>query len=432
MLPLMTGGEGCVYGTPRPDKLVGTNRRDKSAGVRRAVLAAALTAVAALGGVVAQASAKVPYFKHVFVVVLENENASTTFGPNSQAPYLAQTLKNKGAYVPNYYGIAHNSLGNYVAMVSGQSPNIQTQADCQVYNDITPGTRTAGGQVLGTGCIYPPGVQTVGNQLGQAGYQWKGYMEDMNANAPKGGQSPCRHPAIGEKDPWQKATPTDEYATRHNPFVYFHSLIDFKRTCAQHDVDYSHLRHDLKHWRDVPQLRVDRSRPVQRRPRRPVRERAARRSRLGQPLVAPADARDPALLGLQAPRTPDRDLRRGRGKRIRGGFQRLLRRAARTEHRASQHPGLPDPRTGRRAGRRRDGLTLHQARDGEQEEVQPLFAAPLRGEKLPAAVPGLRGTGRIAIVWQRHLHPAQLLKDIRPPLDRGLPCPVTHVTRLVA
>ena len=79
----------------------------------------------------------------------------------------------------------------------------------------------------------------------------------------------------------------------------------------------------------------------------------------GQPLVAPADARDPALLGLQAPRTPDRDLRRGRGKRIRGGFQRLLRRAARTEHRASEHPGLPDPGTGRRASRRRDGLTLH-------------------------------------------------------------------------
>ena len=117
--------------------------------IRRAALVAALTAVAALGGVVAQASAKVPYFKHVFVVVLENENASATFGPNSQAPYLAQTLKNKGAYVPNYYGIAHNSLGNYVAMVSGQSPNIQTQADCQVYNDITPGTRTADGQVLG-------------------------------------------------------------------------------------------------------------------------------------------------------------------------------------------------------------------------------------------------------------------------------------------
>jgi hypothetical protein len=219
--------------------------------MRRGAVLAMLTAMV-LAGAAAQASARVPYVKHVFVVVLENENASSTFGKYSKAPYLAQTLKKKGAFVPNYYGIAHNSLTNYVAMVSGQSPNIQTQADCQVYNDITPGTGVGDGQVLGTGCIYPPGIETIGNQLGHAGYQWKGYMDDMNANAPKGQQSPCRHPAIGERDPWQSATPTDEYATRHNPFVYFHSLIDFKRTCRQHDVDYSHLRQDLQHRKTAP------------------------------------------------------------------------------------------------------------------------------------------------------------------------------------
>jgi hypothetical protein len=219
--------------------------------IRRAVVLAALTSALVAGGA-AQAAAKVPYVKHVFIVVLENENASTTFGKDSQAPYLAHKLKSKGAFVPNYYGIAHNSLTNYVAMVSGQSPNIQTQADCQFYNDVSPGTITADGQVLGTGCIYPPGVETIGNQLGHSGYQWKGYLQDMNANAPNGQQSPCRHPAIGERDPWQSATPTDQYATRHNPFVYFHSLIDFKRTCRQHDVDYSHLRRDLKRPKSTP------------------------------------------------------------------------------------------------------------------------------------------------------------------------------------
>jgi hypothetical protein len=219
--------------------------------IRRLAVVAAVAATALLGAS-AQAVAGVPYVKHVFIVVLENENASTTFGKDSQAPYLAHTLKSKGAFVPNYYGIAHNSLANYVGMVSGQSANIQTQADCQVYNDITPGTPMSDGQVLGTGCIYPPGVETIGNQLGHAGFQWKGYMQDMNANAPKGQQSPCRHPAIGERDPWQSATPTDNYATRHNPFVYFHSLIDFKRTCRQHDVDYSHLRNDLKRPKSTP------------------------------------------------------------------------------------------------------------------------------------------------------------------------------------
>src|SRR5581483_3710230 len=219
--------------------------------IRRAAMLALLMALVP-AGTAATAGAAVPHVNHVFIVVLENENASTTFGKGTKAPYLARTLKKKGAFVPNYYGIAHNSLTNYVAMVSGQSPNIQTQADCQVYNDITPGTRVGSGQVLGTGCIYPPGVEMIGNQLGHAGYQWKGYMEDMNANAPKGQQSPCRHPAIGERDPWQSATPTDEYATRHTPFVYFHSLIDFTRTCRDHDVDYSHLRRDLQHPRTTP------------------------------------------------------------------------------------------------------------------------------------------------------------------------------------
>ncbi|MGA9917294.1 MAG: phosphoesterase, partial [Paraburkholderia sp.] len=30
--------------------------------------------------------------KHVFVITLENENYATTFGANSKAPYLSQTL----------------------------------------------------------------------------------------------------------------------------------------------------------------------------------------------------------------------------------------------------------------------------------------------------------------------------------------------------
>jgi hypothetical protein len=34
--------------------------------------------------------------KHVFVIVLENEGYNNTFGPNSKAPYLAQTLTSQG------------------------------------------------------------------------------------------------------------------------------------------------------------------------------------------------------------------------------------------------------------------------------------------------------------------------------------------------
>jgi hypothetical protein len=61
--------------------------------------------------------------RHVFVIVLENEGYDTTFGPNSKAPYLSQTLTEQGVLLPQYYGTGHASLDNYIAMISGISPH---------------------------------------------------------------------------------------------------------------------------------------------------------------------------------------------------------------------------------------------------------------------------------------------------------------------
>jgi hypothetical protein len=208
---------------------------------------AATAAVGAPGSTVA-AAAKPPHIKHVFIVVLENEDASSSFGPRSEAPYLAKRLRSKGELLPNYYGIGHNSNDNYLAMISGQAPNLQTQLDCQVYSQFAPGTPASGGQYIGHGCVYPPGVETIANQLEANGYSWRGYMQDMNKGATAGAQTPCRHPAIGQQDPWQQAVRGDQYATRHNPFVYFHLLIDFG-TCKRNDVDLTHLNSDLRRER---------------------------------------------------------------------------------------------------------------------------------------------------------------------------------------
>jgi hypothetical protein len=38
--------------------------------------------------------------------------------------------------------------------------------------------------------------------------------------------TPCRHPALGSVDDTKKAKVGDQYAARHNPFVYFHGIID--------------------------------------------------------------------------------------------------------------------------------------------------------------------------------------------------------------
>ena len=142
-------------------------------------------------------------------------------------------------------GSEHLSLDNYTAVVSGQGPNPQTQADCQRFTDFTgaPGL-DADGQAIGQGCVYPSSVRTIADQLGERGLTWKGYMQDMG--------TPCRHPPINGADDTQQAKIGDQYAARHNPFVYFHSIID-SPACARNDVPLTALPGDLSRVETTPQ-----------------------------------------------------------------------------------------------------------------------------------------------------------------------------------
>jgi phosphatidylinositol-3-phosphatase len=200
-------------------------------------LAATVLAAIALAAAAPEQASALPPIKHVFVVVLENKDYHQTFARDSKAPYLARTLPAKGLTLTNYYAIGHESLDNYIAMVSGQAPNPITQADCQVFQEFVPAFPTADGQYIGMGCVYPSKVKTIADQLHGRGRSWKGYMEDMG--------TPCRHPNIGAVDDTQRAEVGDQYATRHNPFVYFHSIID-SPVCARNDVDYRELARDVR------------------------------------------------------------------------------------------------------------------------------------------------------------------------------------------
>ncbi len=182
---------------------------------------------------------------HVFVIVLENKDYAATFGANSAAPYLAKDLVAQGAMLTNYYGVAHNSNPNYLALISGQGPNPQTQADCPVYTDFIGNSGAVGpnGQAIGTGCVYPSFVKTLPNQLSEKKISWKGYMQDMGKN-PAREPATCGRLAINKQDGTQSATATDQYATRHNPFAYFHSIID-DASCDTNVVELNALQRDL-------------------------------------------------------------------------------------------------------------------------------------------------------------------------------------------
>jgi hypothetical protein len=193
----------------------------------------------------AAAKAKPPAIKHVFVINLENKNYEETFGANSPAPYLSQTLTSKGLLLEQYFAIGHVSLDNYIAEISGQGPSKQTQLDCTTYTEfVSTGTGDLG-QALGDGCVYPTSVKTIADQLTAKKLTWKGYMEDM--------ATPCQHPAIGAGDPNLVATAASTYATRHNPFVYFHSIID-SPICKTNVVALDALETDLKSAKTTPNL----------------------------------------------------------------------------------------------------------------------------------------------------------------------------------
>jgi hypothetical protein len=215
---------------------------------------AALLCLSGLGGVAGiAAAATLPPIRHVFVLVLENENAAVTFSSNPPAPYLARTLPAQGAFLGNYYGIGHASLDNYVALISGQAPNEKTQLDCPLFVDFwlqQPGL-DAHGQALGVGCVYPKIVKTLPDQLEAAGLTWKGYMQDMGKD-PNRERSTCGHPPLGARDHTMFATAADKYAAKHNPFVYFHAIIDDQPRCDAHVVNLERLPKDLEALETTP------------------------------------------------------------------------------------------------------------------------------------------------------------------------------------
>jgi phosphatidylinositol-3-phosphatase len=208
------------------------------------------TATASTASTTTAGSAR-PAINHVFVIMLENKSYAETWGPTSPATYLNATLVPKGELLTNYYGVGHASLDNYIAQVSGQAPNPSTQADCATYTPFVATGTGADGQLLGKGCVFPSSVITIADQLTAGGKTWKAYEEDIGNSATDA--KTCRHPALGSADHTLFARLGDEYATRHDPFVYFDSIIN-SPACATEVVGLDQLTADLASAATTPNL----------------------------------------------------------------------------------------------------------------------------------------------------------------------------------
>lgn len=190
--------------------------------------------------------------RHVFVIALAGHGFDATFGAGSPARYLNETLRPQGVLLDGYRSLGRADLPDHIAIVGGQPPNADTRAGCPVYREIPPTARaTRTGEITTDGCVYPNTVSTLGDQLTSSRRSWRAYLEDLEKvppaipapTAPKG-VATCRHPESNGPDDTLRGRVGDGYATRHNPFVYFHSLLDLG-DCQANDQPLTELERAL-------------------------------------------------------------------------------------------------------------------------------------------------------------------------------------------
>ena len=149
---------------------------------------------------VTSAAVKIPNFDHIVLIVLENEYLQSVIG-SAQMPHF-NALAQKYVLLSNYSAVAHPSLPNYLALVSGSTQNVTS--DC-------------------TGCFF--NQPNLADEIEASGRSWKSYQESMPA--------PCFVGNIGQ------------YVQMTNPFIYFDSIrLDAVR-CDRSIVPLTQLDTDL-------------------------------------------------------------------------------------------------------------------------------------------------------------------------------------------
>ena len=109
-------------------------------------------------------SVRVPDFTHVVLVVFENHEADSIVG--SPAAPTFNALARRYARMTNYTAVAHPSLPNYLALVSGSTQGITS--DC-------------------TDCIVR--ARSLADTLAATGRTWKTHAEDLPSPGFTGGSS---------------------------------------------------------------------------------------------------------------------------------------------------------------------------------------------------------------------------------------------------
>jgi len=148
----------------------------------------------------------------VFVILMENENWSAIQGSPS-APYINGAILPMASYAEQYYNPpgVHPSLPNYLWLEAGTNFNIADDNDPLIDHQST--------------------TNHLVTQLKNAGIAWRAYEEDICG---------CYCPLVY----------TNQYAPRHNPFVYFDDVTNTNDLsgayCIANIRSYAQLAGDLQ------------------------------------------------------------------------------------------------------------------------------------------------------------------------------------------
>jgi hypothetical protein len=186
----------------------------------------AFSAIAALTAGAAMADdhdGGVPALDHVFVLVLENHNAFTSFGSpgildNPAAPHIAALAKQYN-FASNYNAVWHPSLPNYLAMITGDWIGTDVVATPHSYpagsvvgisDDDSPSNATDYPVPPANASIHRWKVQlpSLAGQLVSHGRDWRAYLQ----NLPDAGTTLANWPG--------DSNTAKLYAVKHNPFPY--------------------------------------------------------------------------------------------------------------------------------------------------------------------------------------------------------------------
>ena len=180
----------------------------------------------------------------MFEIGLSTTGYQAAFGDKA-ATYL-HSLTRKGTVLSGYRSLGSSELADELASIGGQPPNSDTRDGCMKFTEFKTGVvANAKGLVPGNGCVYPETALTIGDQVTSSGHTWGAYIADQ------GTKETCIHPNSNAVDDVALPFADPGYADRHNPFVYFHSLLDLG-DCSSDDVDLTKLPAALRSAAKTP------------------------------------------------------------------------------------------------------------------------------------------------------------------------------------